>query len=151
MLLQVIGCLPEKCLESVNVTKRLFYYLAGDSLLLYSQHSGPSTYGYEYYAYYNVYTHPDHAQVTDGTGIGTYENVTQTSSNSSVIPTTSQGALDQNSQIKDYLALLSNSPLPSNLSIIDSQDIGVGGFQVRNNTLTYTATKVVVTSNGPSN
>jgi hypothetical protein len=69
---------------TVRVTKRLFYYLSGDSMVRYASYNGPSTYGYLYYRYYNVFTHPDHGQVTDGSGVGTYENVTLTSSNVSI-------------------------------------------------------------------
>jgi len=136
---------------SVNVTQRLFYFLAGDSLTLYASYNGPSQYGYTYYAYYNVFTHPDGGQVTDGSGFGTYENVTQTSSNASVSPHFGQGALDANSRVVDLLQLTNSTALPANLSIVYSQDIGVGGFYNRNNTLTFTATGVTVQSNGPSN
>jgi hypothetical protein len=60
-------------------------------------------------------------------------------------------ALTPGSQISDTLALTSNSSFPSNLSIVESQDIGVGGIYVRTNTLTYTATGVTVTNKGPYN
>jgi hypothetical protein len=51
----------------------------------------------------------------------------------------------------DGLTLIGNAQLPTNLNIVDSQDIGVGGFFVRNNTLTWTATGVTVQSDGPAN
>jgi hypothetical protein len=137
--------------QTLKVTRRLFYYLAGDSLVLQASYNGPTTYGYLYYAYYNVFTHPDGKQVTDGNGVGTYESVTQESSNYSVTPFFGQGALDPNSQIRDTLKLTNSTQLPKDLSIVDSQDIGVGGFYVRNNTTTWTATGVNVTSNGPPN
>jgi hypothetical protein len=93
--------------------------------------------------------HPDGVQVTDGNGISTYENVTQTSSNVSVAPNYAQGALDPNSKVQDMLQLTNSTPLPANLTIVDSQDIGVGGFYVRNNTITFTAGGITVHSNGP--
>lgn len=137
--------------SSVMVTKRLFYYLANDSLSLYTTYSGPTEYGYTYYAYYNVFTHPDHGEVTDGESIGTTETVTQTSSNVSVVPNYSQGGLNLNSQVQDLLQLTSSTPLPATLKIVDSQDIGVGGFIVRSNTITFTGSNVSVQSGGPSN
>jgi hypothetical protein len=136
---------------TVTVTKRLFYYLGNDSMVLYATYNGPSTYGYTYYRYYNVFTHPDHGQVTDGNGIGATENVSQQSSNSNVSPHFDNGSLDANSQLQDLFQLVSSAPLPATLSIVDSQDIGVGGFFVRNNTITFTASGVTVNSNGPSN
>jgi hypothetical protein len=82
--------------------------------------------------------------------VSTYENVTQISANYTYTPTHGQGSLNANSQVVDTpLGLVSNAPLPSNLSIVDSQDIGVGGIYVRNNTLSFTATGLTVTNNGP--
>jgi len=90
--------------------------------------------------------------VTTGSGISTYENVTQISSNTSAVPIIGQGGLNANSQLIDNpIKLLSTTPLPPGLSIIDSQTLGVGGIYVRTNTLTYSAAGVTVTSNGPYN
>jgi hypothetical protein len=136
---------------TVSITQRIFKYLAGDSVILLSQYNGPSTYGYLYQANYNVFANPGGQQVTTGSGISTYENVTLISSNVPFNPTYGQGALNSNSQVVDSLKLTNNTPLPSNLSIVDSQDLGVGGIYVRNNTLTYTASGLTVTSNGPYN
>lgn len=73
------------------------------------------------------------------------------SSNVPFNPTYSTGALDSNSLVQDTLSLTNNAPLPSNLQIINTQVIGVGGFYVRTNTLTYTANGVNIQSGGPSN
>jgi hypothetical protein len=136
---------------TVNITQRIFKYLGGDSVILLSNYNGPTTYGYLYQANYNVYANPGGQQVTNGSGISTYENVTLVTSNVPFSPNYGQGALNASSQVVDSLKLTSSAPLPSNLSIIDSQDLGVGGIYVRTNTLTYTAAGVTVTSNGPYN
>src|SRR6202451_3738780 len=137
---------------TVKITQRIFKYLAGDSVILLTSYNGPSTYGYLYQATYNVFANPGGVQVTTGSGISTYENVTQISSNTSAVPIIGQGGLNANSQLIDNpIKLLSTTPLPPGLSIIDSQTLGVGGIYVRTNTLTYSAAGVTVTSNGPYN
>jgi hypothetical protein len=137
---------------TVNITKQIFKYLAGDQVILLTSYNGPNTYGYLYQANYNVFANPGGQQVTKGSGISTYENVTLISSNASVVPVVGQGALNANSQVVDNpLRLTSTTPLPAGLSIVDSQDLGVGGIYVRNNTLTYGATGITVTNNGPYN
>jgi hypothetical protein len=133
---------------SVMVTKRLIYYLAGDSMILYSSFNGPSTYGYIYYRYYNIFTHPDKNQITDGSGAATYENVTNISHNVPFTPTYGQGAVNASNQVQDTIQLTSSKPFPASLSIVDSQDLGVAGFYVRNNTITYAASGVTVQNNG---
>src|ERR1700730_11126069 len=61
-------------------------------------------------------------------------------------------AADGNSHVVDKsIGLTSNSKLPSNLSSVDSQDIGVGGIYVRTNTLTFSASGAPVTNDGPYN
>jgi len=135
----------------VNVTKRVFYYLAGDSVIKLTTYNGPTQYGYDYQLSYNVFTHPDRKQVTDGNGVSTSESVTIVSHNVPFVPHYGQGGLNANSQLVDLPSLISTAPLPVNLSIIDSQDLGVGGFFVRNNTLTYASSGLTETSNGPSN
>jgi hypothetical protein len=138
--------------STVNVTQRIFKFLAGDSVIRLTSYNGPSTYGYIYQATYNVYTNPGGQKVTTGSGIGTTETVTLVSSNVSFNPNYGQAALNANSQVVDNpIGLTSNAPLPTGLSIVDSQDIGVGGIYVRTNTLTYTAGGVTVVSDGPFN
>lgn len=134
--------------SSVSLTKRLFKFLAGDSVIPLAQDQT----GYIYQATYRVFTNPNGQQVTDGAGIGTNEIVTHVSSNVPFNPNYRSGALDGNSQVVDTLALVSNGgALPPNLSIVDSQDIAVGGFYNRTNTLTYTSSGVTVTNKGPFN
>jgi hypothetical protein len=132
----------------VWVTKRLFYYLAGDTLSPYAIYSGPSNFGWIYYASYNVFTHPDNQQVTNGGDISTYENVSVTSSNIPIQPITQSGALDPNSHLNDQHQLTNNSPFPAELLIVESQDIGVGGLYVRTNTLTWTNTGLTIQNTG---
>jgi hypothetical protein len=136
---------------SVLVTKRLFFFLAGDSIIKLASYNGPTKYGYDYQLGYSVFTHPDGKQVTDGNGVSTYESVTLVSSNVPFNPNYGQGALNDASQLVDTPSLISSTPLPSNLSIVDSQNLGVGGFYTRNNTLTYSSTGVTLKSNGPNN
>jgi len=136
---------------SVLVTKRLFSYLSGDSVSLYASYSGPSTYGWIYYAYFQVYTHPDRALVSDGQYLSTYENVSVVSSNVSIQPFTESGSIGDDNKVKDKHQLTSNAPMPPGLSIVESQDIGVGGFYVRTNTITWSNTGANVQSLGPSN
>jgi hypothetical protein len=136
---------------SVMLTKRIFKFLAGDSVIEISAYNGPSQYGYSFNARYNVFANPGGQQVTNGSGVSTSENVTQVSSNASSTPNYGQGALNANSQLLDSLALVSGVPLPANLSIVDSQDLFVGGIYVRNNTITFTSTGVTITNNGPYN
>lgn len=66
--------------------------------------------------------------MSDGGGVETYENVSLVSSNVSVNPHFGTGALDANSKVQDRLELVNSTPLPSNLSIVDSQDLEIGGF-----------------------
>jgi hypothetical protein len=138
---------------TANITQRIFKYLAGDSVILLTTYNGPSNWGYLYQANYNVFANPGGAKLTSGSGISTYENVTLVSTNYGVNPSYGQGALSSSSQVVDNpLSLIShNGPLPSGLSIVDSQDIGVGGIYVRTNTLTYTASGLTVTNDGPYN
>jgi hypothetical protein len=136
---------------SVMVTKRIFKYLAGDSLLQLATYNGPDQYGYVFSMTYNVYANPGGQQVTNGSGVSTTEQVTQTSSNYPANPHTGAGALTNNSQLVDILSLLNSTPIPSYVQIVDDQKWFVGGIYVRDNTLTYGATSPTVQNNGPYN
>jgi hypothetical protein len=136
---------------TASITKRIFKYLAGDSVIPLAIYSGPKTYGYIYQASYYVYANPGGQKVTTGQGVSTYENVSLVSANVPFRPNYAQGSLNANSQVLDTLGLTNSVALPSNLSIVETQAIGVGGIYVRTNTLTYTASGVTVTSNGPYN
>jgi hypothetical protein len=141
---------------SVMVTKLIFERLCCDSVIQVASYNGQmyngqTTYGYIFQASYNVIANPGSVQVSDASGVSTNEQVTQTGGNTNLVPNIGQGALTTNSQLLDYpLSILSNSPLPANLNIVDSQNLFVGGFYVRNNTLTWTSTGVTVKNNGPT-
>jgi hypothetical protein len=84
-------------------------------------------------------------------GIGILEDVTKTGGNMTGTPVTHDGSTDQNSEFGDDLAIISNTPLDPSLDGTYSQNIFVGGFFDRNNTLHYTASDVTITNNGPTN
>ena len=138
------------------VTKLIFERLCCDSVVQVASYNGQTyngqtTYGYIFQASYNVIANPGSVQVSDASGVSTNEQVTQTGGSTNLVPNIGQGALTSTSQLLDYpISILSNSPLPSNLNIVDSQNLFVGGFYVRNNTLTWTSTGVTVTNNGPT-
>ncbi len=133
------------------ITARIFKFLI-QNVAIPKNFNGPDVFGYELDILYDVHTNPNGQLVAPGfSGISTLENITQISSNVPINPHTGSGATDQNSEVPDTLALVSNQPLPTSLQIVDSQDIGVGGFFVRNNTLTYSSTGVTITNNGPAN
>jgi hypothetical protein len=136
---------------SVMLTKLIFEFLARDSVIEISAYNGPNTYGYLFNAQYNVFANPGGQQVTNAGGVRVTESVTLQSSNVSFNPNFSHGALNASSQIVDSLGLANNTALPANLSIVDSQDLFVGGIYVRNNTLSFTASGVTVKNNGPYN
>jgi hypothetical protein len=136
---------------SVMLTKRIFKFLAGDSVIEISAYNGPNLYGYLFNAQYNVFANPGQQQVTNGSGVSILENVTLQSSNVSFNPNYGHGGLNANSQLLDSLGLTNNTALPANLSIVDSQDLFVGGIYVRNNTVSFTASGVTVKNNGPYN
>src|SRR5206468_4819370 len=80
---------------------------------------------------------------------GARESISVSSTNMPGATThTGTGATDPNSEFTDRLALISNQPIPSNASEVDTQEIFVGGIFVRNNTLDYSATTITVTNNG---
>jgi hypothetical protein len=135
---------------SIMVTKLIFERLCCDSVIQVNSYNGPTQYGHIFQASYNVIANPGSVQVADASGVSTSEQVTQTSSNYPLNPHTGAGALTQNSQLLDTLSLLNSTPIPSDVQIVDSQNWFVGGFYVRNNTLTYRATGVTVTNNGPT-
>jgi hypothetical protein len=111
------------------------------------------TFGYDLRLTYDVYTNPSGQIVPPGfSGISVPESISVTSTNIPGATThTGTGATDANTEFTDRLALISNQPIPSTVSEVDSQDIFVGGLFVRNNTLQYAATTVTVTNNGPTN
>jgi hypothetical protein len=131
------------------VTARLFKFLTKVSQI---NIGSSAAYGYHHVVTYNVFTHPAAQQVTTGASdIETLENMEVIYSNISTNPNFGAGVLNDAGQVLDHLALESNAPIPANARIDMSQDLFVGGFFVRNNTVSFGATTVTVTSNGPLN
>lgn len=102
---------------------------------------------------YNIFTNPSSQQVESGFGdMNVAESVTVTSvtpSTYTFTPVTQDALTSSASQIYDCQGIPSSSALPSNLKVVATQTIKVGGILVRTNTLTYTNTSVTVASNGP--
>jgi hypothetical protein len=135
---------------TLAVTSRLFKFLVLKTTI--SVPPGSGKYGYDYRLTYDVYTNPGGQLLQPGfSGITVLETVSVVSTNMSGATThTGGGPTDPNSEFGDRLALISNAPIPSGVDEVDSQDLAVGGFFNRNNTLHYTATTVTVTNNGPT-
>ncbi len=115
----------------------------------------PPNYGYYGNEYYTIYAQPGAFQVQVG-GLSDYEVVNQMSLTpagfqGTVNLQTGSGSTDNSGQIGDFLAIGSNSPLPQNLQIVDSQTLAVEGIYVRSNTLTYSNSTVTIANNGPYN
>jgi hypothetical protein len=132
---------------TLSATSRIFVYVTSSTVAV-PLPSG--TYGYEYNLTYDTFTCPGGQLLQPGYSlISVPETVSVTSTNMPGATThTGTGGTNSNSEFVDTLALISNQPIPSNASEIDSQDIFVGGIFVRNNTLSYSATTVTVTNNG---
>jgi len=114
---------------------------------------------------YNVETGPAKQLLQPGfSGIAVTESVSVTSATLNGVSLTAQqlsgitlfqgpGATDTNSAVGDDQRLLNNSggPLPSGLDIILSQELFIGGFFVRNNTIEKKSpASVTITNNGPT-
>lgn len=84
-------------------------------------------------------------------GVSVYESVTLNSTNFPVSEVTGTGGTNSNSQIVDQLSVTADSPLPSEFSASVDQYLGVGGFVVRHNTITQTATGPSIDNLGPYN
>ncbi|MFI5175755.1 MAG: Ig-like domain-containing protein, partial [Terriglobia bacterium] len=133
---------------SRSITSRIFFYLGPVVKTCYTPQG---LYGYDCSAYYNVYTHPDRNVLpTICGGISVYESVNIQHTNFPGSHIQSPGRLNIPAQVTDELAIISTQPLPAGIDEEDLQDLGVGGFFVRNNTLHYTSIGVTITSNGPS-
>ena len=135
------------------ITVRIFKFLQQSGSTQVILLNGPSQYGYDAYAYYNLFSNPSGQQVPSGFyGMTTLELVTinsVTPSGTTVTLHQGNGATNANSQILDDLSLISNATLPSNLHINASQDLAVGGIYVRSNTLDYYPSGPTITNNGP--
>ncbi len=151
---------------SVHVTKRLFKYLVQSGSTSTRSPSGSecedpnSCYGYIGTVQYNVYTQPNSQLVAPGGLNGTYvaESVSFLYFRIDGVDTnpigrlhTQDGALDDNSMVRDNPGITGTSLLPAGMDYALSQDLAVGGFFVRNNTLHLSTANFEVVSNGPSN
>jgi len=137
------------------ITVRIYKFLQQSGQVQVVLLNGPSQYGYNATAYYNIYTNPGGQSVpSDFSNVPIFETVTinsVTPSGYSVTLHQGAGATYADSEIHDNLSVVTTSPLPSNLDINASQDISVSGIYVRSNTLNYMATGPVITNNGPFN
>lgn len=135
-------------------TIRIFRFLqqAGNIQVIPINNSNPPQYGYTSYVYYNVLTNPGGQLLQSGyTNISVYETVSQPTSNFPVTEVTGTGGTNSSSQVVDTLSFYGDSPLPSNLSATADQYLGVGGFIVRHNTLSWSQTAPSITNLGPFN
>jgi len=107
---------------------------------------------YTSYVYYNVFTNPAGQLLQPGySNISVYETVSQPNSNFPVTEVTGSGGTNSNSQVVDTLSIYGSSPLPSNFSATADQYLGVGGFIVRHNTLSWSQSGPTITNLGPFN
>lgn len=114
--------------------------------------NGPNVYGITSYVTYAVYTNPSDQLLQSGYGgISVYETVSLSNSNFPVNVNTASTSLNASSQIVDDLSITGSSALPSNFSASVDQYLGVGGFIVRHNTVTYSASGPTITNLGPFN
>jgi hypothetical protein len=135
-------------------TIRIFRFLqqSGNIQVIPINNSNPPQYGYTSYVYYNVLTNPGGQLLQSGyTNISVYETVSQPTSNFPVTEVTGTGGTNSSSQVVDTLSFYGDSPLPSNLSATADQYLGVGGFIVRHNTLSWSQTAPSITNLGPFN
>jgi len=136
-----------------TITIRLFKFLqqAGNIQVIPINNSNPPQYGYTSYVYYNVYTNPGGQLLQPGyRNISVYETVSQPNSNFPVTEVTGTGGTDDNSEVVDTLSIYGSSPLPSNFSATADQWLGVGGFIVRHNTLSWSQSGPSITNLGPT-
>jgi hypothetical protein len=132
-----------------SITMRKFAFLTGPSLV--SVPIGSGNFGYAFNATYTISTDPGQQVLAAGfSGLPIPETVQLSSGGIGGTNHTSPGTTNSNSQIVDFLALISNAPIPAGASEVDAQQIFVSTYLVRNNSLHYTATTVTVTNNGPT-
>jgi hypothetical protein len=134
------------------ITIRIFRFLQQVGSIQNIFLNGPQQYGITSYVTYSVYTNPADQLLQSGYGgISVYETVSLTGSNFPINLNTASTSLNSNSQIVDDLSVTASSALPSNFSASVDQYLGVGGFIVRHNTVTYTSSGPTITNLGPFN
>ncbi|HKO04651.1 MAG TPA: hypothetical protein VJW51_07865 [Candidatus Acidoferrales bacterium] len=130
--------------QSLSVTARQFAYATNNT----PSNTCTLGYGTAYLYAYTPYTHPDGTAVQAGIGL-TNTAVTESFNPQPPAGTvTGSGSLDANSQFYDKLVYCSSSPLSSYPTV--TQTISIEGYQVRQNSLTYSSAGVGLTSNGPT-
>ncbi len=144
---------PSPATRAISI--RIFRFLQQDGTIQVIPINGagnPPKYGYQTIVKYSVYTNPSDQLLQPGySNISVPETVSVTQENFPVTLTQGTGGLDSNSEVNDILAMVGDSPLPSNFSSTADQYLSVGGFFVRHNTLNYTQTTLSVTNLGPFN
>lgn len=132
--------------QTLRVTARKFAYATNGAL----SNVCSLGYGYDYSITYTPYTHPDKAAVQPNIDLnGTAVTEGFSPPTISCGNHTGNGGLNFNSQFVDRLTYCSSQPLPP-CSSTNTQTIGVGGYQVRTNSLTIANTGLTYTSQGPT-
>jgi hypothetical protein len=139
-----------------TITIRLFKFLQQSGSIQVVPISGqgnPPKWGYTSYVYYNIFTNPGGQQLQPGcSNISVYESVILLNSNfPSTTVETGSGNTGQNAQISDSLTIKADSPLPTDFSASADQYLGVGGFIVRHNTISWNQSGPSITNLGPLN
>jgi hypothetical protein len=129
--------------QSLTVTARQFAYATSTS----PANSCALGYGTAYVFTYTPYTHPDGTAVQAGIGL-TNTAVTESFNPQPPAPAqTGNSILNANSQFTDTISYCSTAPLTISATI--TQTISIEGYQVRQNSLTYSSAGVSVTNQGP--
>jgi hypothetical protein len=141
----------------VNVTAREFAYVTNPSPSNSCQASG-GKYGYSYTYVYTPYTHPDGQPISAGIAEGAPVTETVTPQVGGTACTgaavTGSGSLNGSGEFQDLIQLCSNAPIPA-CDKKYTQVIQIAGYPrttlgVRTNTLEFTNTQVIYTSQGPT-
>ncbi len=141
------------------VTVRVFKFLqqSGSTQNSFIRDANGNATGYQASVIYNIKTQPGSQLLEPGfSGISVPETVTITSvagvpPNISVNLITQTGATFPNSEIVDQFGFDLGSPLQPDFEIVANQGIFLAGIFVRNNTLTFRPSGLVVVNNGPLN
>ena len=138
-----------------TITIRLFKFLqqSGNIQVVPINGQGnPPKWGYISYVYYSIFTNPGGQQLLPGcSNISVYESVSLTNSNfPSTTVETGTGNTSQNAQVIDTLTIKADNPLPADFSASADQYLGVGGFIVRHNTLSWSQSGPSITNLGPT-
>lgn len=139
----------DQATQTLNVTAREFAYLEPQTL---PGNICSLGYGYEYSITYSTYTHPDKTALNSNDavdGVAVPESFNPSPNGSCGNVGTGPGTLDANGYFVDNLEFCSNTKLPT-CSVTTTQTIGVGGYTVRKNTITFANTGITYTSLGPT-